>query len=385
MTFGDIIVNIVVVTPFFNEKPNRKSSLILLVKELSKCVDITIISSKVEGTKSKEIINPNLRIIRFKPTLYLPKLPYTLDFLLVKRILKTCKRVKCDIIIGYSLQFLSCFSAAIAAKLGKYPFVCRIVGASRTTNKTGVELLSKIYDLSISKMTLRLVDKVFVQSKNMIYRPLNLGVALPKISIVEDGIDFGRFSQNPNVEHLREMLEIDKSKVVITFISRLFELKGIEDLLDISKEIINQHENVIFLIAGAGSLEEKVKSEAERVKNLIYLGYRDNVPDLLSLSDIYVLPSYSEGLSPALLEAMASGLPVVTTNVGSSPDIIINGKHGYLIKPGDKLNLKNYLIKLIQNESLRKEIGNFNKRYIQQNFDLKNTALKMLAEIKKIL
>ncbi|MFX1503844.1 MAG: hypothetical protein ACFFDH_22980, partial [Promethearchaeota archaeon] len=72
-------MNLVVVTPFFNEKPNRKSSLILLVKELSKYVDITIISSKVEGTKNKEVINPNLRIFRFKPTLYLPKLPYTLD------------------------------------------------------------------------------------------------------------------------------------------------------------------------------------------------------------------------------------------------------------------------------------------------------------------
>jgi glycosyltransferase involved in cell wall biosynthesis len=352
---------------------------------MSKYVDITIISSKIEGTKSREIINPNFRIFRFKPTLYLPKLPYTLDFLLIKRILKICKKRKCDVIIGYSLQFLSCFSAAIAAKLGKYPFICRIVGASRTTNKSSVELISKIYDMSISKITLKLADKVFVQTKSMIYRPLELGVDLAKVSVVEDGIDFARFSQNPDVESLRKTLGIDKSKIVITFISRLFELKGIEDLLEIAKEILKENNHIIFLIAGAGSLEEKVKSEADTTENLLYIGYRSDVPELLALSDIYVLPSYSEGLSPAILEAMASGLPVVTTNVGSSPDIIVNGKHGYLIEPGDKLNLKSHLIRLIQKESLRKEMGKLNKQYIQQNFDLKNTVLKVLTEIKRIL
>ncbi|MFX1348605.1 MAG: glycosyltransferase family 4 protein [Promethearchaeota archaeon] len=206
-----------------------------------------------------------------------------------------------------------------------------------------------------------------------------------KISIVEDGIDFARFSEIMNVESLRKRLKINNSKIIITFISRIFELKGIEDLLVVAKEILKEFENVIFIIAGRGSMEKKLEHEATITKNLLYLGYRKDVPNLLAISDIYVLPSYSEGLSPAILEAMASGLPIVTTNVGSNPDININGQYGCLINPGDQINLKKSIINLIQNESLRKEIGTLNKKIIQENFDLKKTALKFLEEIKKLL
>ncbi|MFX1571050.1 MAG: glycosyltransferase family 4 protein [Promethearchaeota archaeon] len=356
-----------------------------MVQELSKYVDVTIISSKVEGTRKKEIINPNLRIFRFKPTIYLPKLPYTLDFLLIKRILKICRKQKCNIIIGYSLQFFSCFSAVIAAKLYKIPFICRIVGASNTTNKNGIEILSKIYDKTFAKITLRLSDKILVQTKSLISRPLELGASLSKICIVEDGIDFLRFSGITDLDSLKEDLKIEKSKIIITFISRIFELKGIEDLIVVSKQILNEYDNVIFLIAGRGSLEKKLEQEANGTENLIYLGYRKDVPNLLAISDIYILPSYSEGLSPAILEAMASGLPVVTTNVGSNPDININGKEGHLINPGDQVNLKNTIINLIQNENIRKEMGAINKENIQNNFDLKKTGLKFLREIEKLL
>ncbi len=292
--------------------------------------------------------------------------------------------MKCDILIGYSLQFFSCFSAAIAAKLNKIPFVCRIVGASATTNKGGIELFSKIYDKSLAKITLKLADIILVQTKSMIKRPLYLGASLSKIIVVEDGIDFTRFSGNINVKDIRKELNIDDSKIVISFISRLFELKGIEDLLDTAKEIIQEDESVIFLIAGMGSLERKVKREASLEKNLIYLGYRNDVPNLLAISDIYVLPSYSEGLSPAILEAMGSGLPVVTTNVGSNPDISINGEEGYLFEPGDKLSLKKIMIRLIHDKSLREEMGKYNKKKIQQNFDLKDTTIKFLNIIKNL-
>lgn len=377
-------MNIVIVTPFFNENPYRKSGLVSLAGELSKYEKVIIISSKIEGTKSKEVLNPNLIVYRFTPTFFFSSLPYTLDLFLFIKIFKICKKINCDILIGYGLQFFSCFSAAIASKLGKYPFFCRIVGVSRTTKKVGIDIVSRIYDYTFALLTLKLADKILIQTKRMKKRPLSLGTPLSKVSVVEDGIDIRRFSENNDIEYLKKEFNIDDSKIVIIFASRLYKLKGCEDLISVAKEIVKEYTNVVFLIVGSGALENKLKNKAKTFDNIIFLGYRTDVPNLLALSDIFVLPSYSEGLSPAVLEACASGLPVVTTSVGSNPDIITNGKNGFLIRPGDRKNLKKYLSMLVENKKLRDKQGIINREFIQNNFNLSQTTLKFLAELKNL-
>jgi len=380
-------MNIVFVSPFFDEKPNRKitkskSSFMLLVNELSKYADITIISTKVEGAISKEIINSKLRVFRFIPTLYFPNIPYIVDIFQVKRILKICKEQNCDILIGNSLNFLSCFHTAVASKLGCYPFICRIIGELNTNNRFIIDLLSKIYDYTLAKITLKIADKIFVQSKSMRKRPLKIGKTfLSKISIVKDGIDLSVYNEIGSLENLKKELNIDDSKIVITFASRLYKLKGIEDLVSVAKHIIKEYDNTVFLIAGTGPLEKNLRKKNKTIEQIKFLGFRNDVPNLLALSNIYVLPSYSEGLSPAILEACASGLPVITTYVGSNPDIIVNGKNGFLIQPGDKKNLKRYICKLIEEKHLREVMGRNNKNNIQNNFNIQKTALNFLKEL----
>ena len=379
-------MNIVIVTPFFNERLNNiksktKSSLTILAEELSKYANISIISSKIPGEKKIEEINPNLRIIRFKPTFFIPSLPYVLDILQFLKIIRICKKHGCNVLIGNSLQFFCCFSAAIASKIGNYPFICRIIGESSTTNRFLIDFIAKLYDHSFSKLILKIADKIFVQSKIMLKRPISLGIPSKKVVIVEDGVDLSKYDKNVKPNYLREEFNIAENNIVITFTSRLYKLKGIEDLIIVAKDIVNDYSNVIFLIAGTGPLYNKLVKETKDKDQIKILGYRKDVPNILALSNIHVHPSYSEGLSPSILEACAMGLPIVSTPVGSNPDLFANGIKGFLIEPGDIDNLKKSLIKLIEDKELRNEMGKNNERIIQEKYDLKKTALKFLEQL----
>ncbi len=374
-------MNIIIVTHAFNESYSSllpRYSLIRLANNLSKYENIIIISSKLAGAKSFEKLNNKLRIYRFKPTLYFPNIPYIVDFLQFKKILKVCKKENCDIVIGYGLQFFSCLSAAIASKIGRYTFFCRIVGESITTNNFFLDIFAKIYDLIFSRIVLKLSDKVIVQSSRMRYRPFKLGTPPEKVIVIEDGIDFLKFDNVDNTENLKIELNIKKSDIIITFASRLVKLKGVIDLISVAKTIVRENKNVVFLIAGSGPLEEKLKKEFKQLENIKILGYRDDIPKILKMSNIFIHPSYSEGLSPAIMEACACGLPIITTNVGSNPDIIKNGLNGYLFEPGDLYAMKAYAMKLVQNQSLREKMGKYNRDIIRNDYNLDKITKKFI-------
>ncbi len=378
-------MNIIIVTHAFNESYTSllpRYSLIRLVNHLSKYENIIIISSKLAGAKNFEIIKRKLRIYRFKPTLYFPNIPYIIDFLQFIKILKVCKKENCDIIIGYGLQFFSCFSAAIASKIGGYTFFCRIVGESTTTNNYFLDIIAKIYDLIFSRIVLKISDIVLVQSSRMRYRPLRLGTPIEKVKVIGDGIDFLEFNNVDNAEYLKNELNIKKSDIIITFASRLVKLKGIMDLINVAKVIVRENRNVVFLIAGSGPLEDKLKKEIKQIKNIKILGYRDDIPKLLKISNIFIHPSYSEGLSPAIMEACASGLPIITTNIGSNSDIITNGLNGFLFQPGDKNAMKSYIMKLIQDQLLREKMGKYNQDFIRNNYSLDKISKKFIEYLR---
>ncbi|MFW9829830.1 MAG: glycosyltransferase [Candidatus Thorarchaeota archaeon] len=153
--------------------------------------------------------------------------------------------------------------------------------------------------------------------------------------------------------------------------------------MDVANKLIKDYDNILFIIAGTGPLEKKLKIETKNEDRIKILGYRNDVPQILALSNIYAQPSYSEGLSPAILEACSYGLPIVSTYVGANPDLIINGINGFLIRPGDKIKLQKFLSILIDNRDLRVKMGKINKDLIKNNYDLKKTVKKFLSVLRK--
>ena len=142
----------------------------------------------------------------------------------------------------------------------------------------------------------------------------------------------------------------------IVFLGRLGERKGVYDILDIIPDIARQHKQVRFILAGDGDIS-KVKEiiKAKNLENVELPGWIGPVQKdaVLKNAGIYILPSYREGFPLSVLEAMAYGVPVITTNIGGISEKISNGEDAILIKPGDKKALKESILKLLEDENYR--------------------------------
>ena len=127
----------------------------------------------------------------------------------------------------------------------------------------------------------------------------------------------------------------------------------------------------MFLLIGRGELEATLKQEAKDLgieEHVQFLGFRDDVPSILSVMDVFVLPSLSEGLSVALLEAMAAGIPTIATRVGGNPELVIDQRTGFLIPPRDTETLASKLLILLQDKELSRTLGDNGRKRVKDSF-----------------
>lgn len=176
------------------------------------------------------------------------------------------------------------------------------------------------------------------------------------------GIDTKKFSDVvvDREEKLRELgLPVDA--VVLLSVGELIKRKNHKTAIKAVAKINNP--NVYYVICGTGGLEEHLKELAislgiaNRVK---LLGYRTDVSEIFKASDVFVFPSYQEGLPVALMESMASGMPCVVSNIRGNVDLIEDGKGGYLIGPEDTDGFTNSILRLLDNAELRVSLGSHN-------------------------
>ncbi len=138
-----------------------------------------------------------------------------------------------------------------------------------------------------------------------------------------------------------------------------------------------------YCIAGAGGLEDTLREMAkDKGVNLHLLGYYDNVPELMSIADVFVHLSFREGLPVALMEAMAAGLPVIASNIRGVQDLIDDGKGGYLVKLSVMSEIVNTIKKISKTSSVWKKMGKYNIRVIQ-DFDREKVLETMKKEYKE--
>ncbi|MDP8230602.1 MAG: glycosyltransferase [Candidatus Gorgyraea atricola] len=181
----------------------------------------------------------------------------------------------------------------------------------------------------------------------------------------------------------------DNSSLNVFTAGRLYWLKGTYDILDIIPRILKEIPGVKFHLAGDGDVEkvrEIVRNKGIE-KNVFLPGWLDKHGLIKNLKDagIFLLPSYTEGLPVAMLEAMASGLPVVSTRVGGIPELVEDGVNGFLVEPGEKQKLGNRIIKLLKDADLRNRMGKNNIDKIDRFFRLDRIVGKFYKEYERLV
>ena len=210
-----------------------------------------------------------------------------------------------------------------------------------------------------------------------------------KAITIMNGVNLKSFASNNKNSKLRTELGIAKNVKIIGMIANLKKIKNHIFLLKAFAELVKEYKNVKLLLIGQGFDGDKENSEAEiqhfinnqGLKNsVMLLGYRSDISSLLEIMDIFCLTSFKEGLPISLIEAMAAGLPVVGTDVEGIRNVIIHDKNGYLVPVDDKKSLKNSLLTLLQNESLRDKMGRESRVLAIQTYSL-NSCINQYQDL----
>jgi glycosyltransferase involved in cell wall biosynthesis len=196
-----------------------------------------------------------------------------------------------------------------------------------------------------------------------------------KVSTLYNGVVLKRF-QNVDPEILaskRQTLHIKPDNTIITTIAVLREPKGIQYMIQALPMMLETKPELTYLIVGDGvhhaSLQDLV-SDLHLNEHVIFAGHRSDIPDILALSDLFVLPSLGDALPTVLIEALAAEKPIVATQVGGIPEIIENNVNGLLVPPADSKGLAEACLKIIQDTELQKRFITAGFETAQQRFDV---------------
>jgi glycosyltransferase involved in cell wall biosynthesis len=205
------------------------------------------------------------------------------------------------------------------------------------------------------------------------YLVQEIGLAPDKIRVVANGVDIAAIDAARQRNEVRRELGLPAEVPVIGLVGRLDHWgKGHKELFAAMVRLTARYP-VQALIVGGGRREAELKQAAADLglaDAVHFLGSRRDVPDLLHAMDIFVLPSYSEGLSLALMEAMAAGLPVVASRVGGNPELVEDGDTGLLIPPQDADALAAALERLLADPTGAKTMGEKARRRVEENYSL---------------
>lgn len=208
-----------------------------------------------------------------------------------------------------------------------------------------------------------------------------------KLMTIKNGIDVSRFAISIDRQAKRKELGIPPVGPVIGVISRLEKVKGITYLLQAMPKIIKTFPDLTLLIVGDGSEMDNLQSETNKrnlARNVVFTGVRHDIPDILQTLDIYMLPSLSEGLPMGLLEALATGCPVIATQVGGIPNVAENTEAILLVKPKNVKMLIDKTITLLIDTEMQNKIRRDGLKIFNNQFSANLMAKKYMEIYSKI-
>ena len=208
-----------------------------------------------------------------------------------------------------------------------------------------------------------------------------------KYSLIRYGIDYAEFSAEQDAGKARQELGIGADDLVVGMIACFKPQKSPGDFVRLAGLINQSLPGVRFVLVGDGALRgniEKLISKYNLRRNMFLLGWRDDIQEILSIVDVFVLTSLWEGLPISVLEAIASGKPVVATDTGGIKEVVFENKTGFLVSPGDVKTMAEKVKILLNNKDLRFKIGNNARGRLGESYRL-DSMVKNTEELYKNL
>jgi len=341
-----------------------------LVRYLRGKVELVVITRKFGGTPSFEVLD-GVEVYR---------VPWLRGFYLRNptfNLMSFFRALTLDYDIVLSQGPVATLLGAMLSRLRGKRLVARPAGVAYTQPQYPPVLRRVLYHLE--RQAYRRADAVvFLSDAERCQFERKLGYLPERWRVIPTGVEAVEVSRD-EVQELRR--ELGGGGALITFVGRLVGVKGVDLLISAVKDLEGDFK---VLIVGDGPDRKKLESLAEGHglrDRVVFTGWRSDVQAILAASDIFVLPSYSEGLPIALLEAMAAGKACVVTNIGLPVE---DGKDALVVSPGDVNGLREALKKLLHSEDLRKKLGENARRRARRDFSWQRAAEAYLRLFREL-
>jgi glycosyltransferase involved in cell wall biosynthesis len=217
-------------------------------------------------------------------------------------------------------------------------------------------------------------DEVAAEARRLFAAPLS------KLTTIINRIDTESYASPVDAQSVKTSLGIDPKQRVITTVSRLEPHKGQACLLSALGMLGSQYNDVRLLLLGEGTSRADLEDQCRRIglaDRVVFLGTRDDVRTILTATDIFAFPSFAEGTSLALMEAMAAGRPIVAADIPGNRTLLSHEKNAMLVPAGDAAALASALARLLDNPEEAQALGAQGRAFVRGHFDSRTTVAEL--------
>ena len=299
-----------------------------------------------------------------------------MDLAAAWRLARVLKQLKPDIVHAHDPHAVA--MASLAVSMSTMPVRPRLVASRRVD--------FHMRQSALSRWKYRQVDCFICASEAIRRIVVSDGIPRRNTVTVHEGIDLERVAAAPPAE-LHKELWLPHEAPIVGNVAALVAHKGQRHLVDAAMRVLPQHPDARFIIAGEGELRKPLEQQIRQhhlEKHVMLAGFRTDILSVHKAFDIFVMSSVTEGLGTSILDAMACGRPVVATNVGGIPEVVVDDVTGLLVPPRDPTAMAAAIVKLLASRSLREEMGAAGLKRVRDRFSAEAMVRNTLRVYERI-
>ena len=349
------------------------------------CVLLSGPSEGREGSLLARMKNPGFKVV--ESPLFVREISPWQDLKAVCWLTDYLKREKFDVIHTHSSK--AGILGRLAGRMAKVPVVVHTIHGLAFGPYDGW-LKNQLY-IRAERFAAKRCDRIYSVAQAMIDQCLAAGIGYPEqFKVVYSGMELERFLNAVPDPALRAELGIPENCRVIGAVARLFPRKGYEDFFPVAAQVVQACPETCFLIMGDGPMRAEYEKTAQSlgIRDKVFfagLVSPDRIAQYIALTDIVAHFSLKEGLPRVAVQALAEAKPVVAYPLDGTPEVVLDGRSGYLTPPGDHAAAAKALIRILRNESERRTLGEYGRELVRDKFPWRKMSDTLIEDYQELL